>query len=354
MVVKVPNEKSKSTGNEVSDDAENIQEDIPNMFGTSLHDMLSNSLYKSEIKELKQVIHGKVRDVYTLGEKQLLFVATDRVSAYDVVLRSCIPEKGRILTALSSFWFKKLRNICKHHLIDTTLPSNLRQYARELTGRIMVVSQCRVLPIEAIVRGYIAGSAWKEYVQNGTVNGIVLRPNLKQGQMLDTPLFTPSTKAVPGQRGTLINENLHPTQLPNIIGEKHAKEIERLSLMLYNEAHTYALQKGIIIADTKFEFGVDENDDLILVDEVLTPDSSRFWPCHDFTNKSYSLDKQYIRDWLETHDQMGKAGVVLPEQVIQQTRQKYIQVYEQLTGNSWTEYMKEIVQKFVDNTEPTS
>ncbi|CCJ30869.1 unnamed protein product, partial [Pneumocystis jirovecii] len=286
----------------------------------SLNSILNSSLYKSGVKELKLIARGKVRDVYALNEQQLLFVSTDRISAYDVVLDNVIPGKGQILTALSFFWFKKLQHICQHHLIDTMLPLSLENYVQTLMGRVMIVSRYQILPVEAIVRGYMAGSAWKEYVQHGTVHGIALRPGLKHGQPFDTPLFTPSTKATPGGR------------VSKKIGEKHAKEIERLSLMLYNEAHAYALQKGIIIADTKFEFGVDSNDELVLVDEVLTPDSSRFWSSSNLLDSEpCSLDKQHVRDWLEKHCKMGQANVILPEEIVNQTRQKYIQVYEQLT-----------------------
>ncbi|KAG5513335.1 hypothetical protein PMAC_001398 [Pneumocystis sp. 'macacae'] len=304
----------------------------------SLNGILNNSLYESEIKELKLVARGKVRDVYALDEKQLLFVATDRISAYDVVLNNAIPGKGQILTALSFFWFKKLQHICRHHLIDTMLPFSLQKYAQTLIGRVMVVSKYKILPIEAIVRGYITGSAWKEYVQHGTVHGIALRSGLKQGQAFDTPLFTPSTKAT--SEGHVSSK----------IGKKHAKEMERLSLTLYNEAHAYALQKGIIIADTKFEFGVDSNDELVLVDEVLTPDSSRFWPSNNpIDGEPCSLDKQHVRNWLEKQCKIGQVNVILPEEVVNRTRQKYIQVYEQLTDSSWIEHMKKMTQQFVNS-----
>ncbi|KAG5437669.1 hypothetical protein PCANB_000706 [Pneumocystis canis] len=287
---------------------------------------------------LPLIARGKVRDIYRLNEQQLLLITTDRISAYDVILANNIPDKGKILTALSCFWFKQLQHICQNHLISIELPQELLHHASILAGRTMIVTQYPVLPIEAIVRGYLAGSSWKEYVSHGTVHGIPLRPGLQYGQALDTPLFTPSTKAKPGDH----DENLHPSQISNQIGEKHAKEMERLSLMLYKEAHAYALKRGIIIADTKFEFGVNTNDELVLIDEVLTPDSSRFWLCNSpVDTKSCSLDKQYIRDWLETHNMVGKANTVLPDAVVEQTRQKYIQVYEQLTGESWVNKIKE-------------
>lgn len=309
-----------------------------------------DSLQLTNLPGLELLNRGKVRDIYVLDTNRLLFVTTDRISAFDVILKSTIPDKGRLLTALSSFWFKKLQHICCNHLISLSLPQELCHLSG-LEGRSMIVARYRVLPIEAIVRGYMAGSAWKEYVQYGTVHGIPLRPGLRKGEALDTPLFTPSTKAEPGKH----DENLHPSQVSQLIGEKHAKEMERLSLLLYNEAHAYSLQRGIIIADTKFEFGINENDHLVLVDEVLTPDSSRFWFCDAISNnESCSMDKQYIRDWLEKHNLAGKEDVVLPEDVIDQIKNKYIQVYEKLTNRSWNENSEvHLVQHLTDESEKT-
>lgn len=284
------------------------------------------------LEKYQKIIQGKVRDVYELDEDRLLFVTSDRISAYDVVLKSEIPEKGKILTALSLFWFKKLEHICKNHLIDVNFPTELEEVREIIEGRYMIVRKYQVLPIEAIVRGYLTGSAWKEYMLQGTVHGIPLRPGFKKGQALDMPLFTPSKKAKPGEQ----DENIHPKEASNEIGEKHAKEMERISLLLYKEACAYAKEKGVIIADTKFEFGVDANDHLVLVDEVLTPDSSRFWIYDSVDGEPYSLDKQYIRNWLEAENKTGQKDVILPESIIYQTRQRYIEVYEKLTGNSWT------------------
>ncbi|EMR09341.1 phosphoribosylaminoimidazolesuccinocarboxamide synthase [Pneumocystis murina B123] len=284
------------------------------------------------LEKYQKIIQGKVRDIYELDVDRLLFITSDRISAYDVVLKSEIPEKGKILTALSLFWFKKLGHICKNHLIDVNLPIELEKVRKNIEGRFMIVRKYQVLPIEAIVRGYLTGSAWKEYVKQGTVHGIPLRSGFKKGQALDMPLFTPSKKAKPGEQ----DENINPKEASNEIGEKYAEEMERLSLLLYKEAHIYAMERGIIIADTKFEFGVDTNGHLVLVDEVLTPDSSRFWICNSVDGEPYSLDKQYIRNWLEAENKAGQKDVILPESVIYQTRQRYIEVYEKLTGNTWT------------------
>ncbi|KTW26369.1 phosphoribosylaminoimidazolesuccinocarboxamide synthase [Pneumocystis carinii B80] len=284
------------------------------------------------LEKYQRIIQGKVRDVYELDMNRLLFITSDRISAYDVVLKSEIPEKGKILTALSLFWFKKLEHICKNHLIDANLPIELEKIQENIQGRFMIVKKYQVLPIEAIVRGYLTGSAWKEYVRQGTVHGIPLRSGFKEGQALDMPLFTPSKKAKPGEH----DENIHPREVSNEIGEKYAKEMERLSLLLYKEAHAYAMEKGIIIADTKFEFGVDTNGHLVLVDELLTPDSSRFWVRNSIDGELYSLDKQHIRNWLEVENKAGQNDIILPESLIYQTRQRYIEAYEKLTGKTWT------------------
>lgn len=225
---------------------------------------------ESNCPNLQLIARGKVRDLYRLNNTSLLFVATDRISAYDVIMKSGIPGKGKILTQMSQFWFSILQDLGPNHLITcdiNEMPSSVQEYREQLEGRVMMIKTCKILPVEAIVRGYITGSGMKEYVLKGTVCDIPLPVGLKEADKLEIPLFTPSTKAELGQH----DENINPSKLPDLIGEKYAKEIEEQALALYSKARDYAYSKGIIIADTKFEFGVDENGTLILADEVLTP-----------------------------------------------------------------------------------
>lgn len=274
---------------------------------------------------------GKVRDIYELPE-ELLIIATDRISAFDVVMPNGIPDKGRVLTQISLFWFDRLRDVVPNHVIRASL-SDLPVAFRDeqYDGRFMLCRRARVAPIECVVRGYLAGSGWKEYKASGSVCGIALPGGLKQSQELPEPLFTPSTKAELGQH----DENISFEQAAGIVGADLAARLRDVSLALYQAGRDYAREKGIIIADTKFEFGFDENGQLMLVDEVLTPDSSRFWPADRYEpgRDQESFDKQFVRNYLE---EIGfdkqPPGPVLPKEIVQRTREKYIEAFTRLTG----------------------
>ena len=293
----------------------------------------NGALLRSEAPELKLVNRGKVRDIYDLGDA-LLFVATDRLSAFDVVLPDGIPGKGKVLTQISLFWFDFLKGI-PNHLITadlSTVPA-LKPYAKDLQDRAIVVKKAKVLPVECIVRGYLVGSGWKDYQKSGMVSGIKLRAGYKQASKLDEPLFTPSTKAEQGAHDEAISFD----GVARLIGEEYATRIRELALSIYTRARDYAETRGIIVADTKFEFGVIDGE-VILVDEVLTPDSSRFWPAESYKEGSspVSLDKQYVRDYLETLDWDKKApGPELPAEVVKKTAAKYQEAYEVLTNREW-------------------
>ncbi len=275
---------------------------------------------------------GKVRDIYDLGDA-LLLVATDRISAFDVVMADPIPDKGRILTKLSAFWFRHLADIVPHHLISLEVaefPRACQPYRLMLQGRAMLVKKCRPLPVECIVRGYLAGSAWKEYQRTGAVCGISLPPGLVEADRLPEPLFTPSTKAEVGAH----DQNITFVKVVEAIGEDLACRVRDLSLALYRRARDWAEPRGIILADTKYEFGL-ANGELLLIDEVLTPDSSRFWPKEDYEpgrpQKSY--DKQYLRDYLESLGWNKKPPPPpLPPEVIANTRARYLEALKALTG----------------------
>src|SRR5436190_1409781 len=278
------------------------------------------------------VRRGKVRDIYDLGDT-LLLVSTDRISAFDWVLPSGIPDKGRVLTQISEFWFGRLKTV--HHLISTNvadlpLPANVDREA--LAGRSMICRKTQVAPIECVVRGYLSGSGWKEYQQNGMVCGVKLPPGLRESDKLPEPIFTPAIKAESGH-----DENVPYETVCNIVGHEIARKLRDTSLDLYSQGTAYALEKGIIIADTKFEFGRVEGE-MILIDEVLTPDSSRFWPKDQYEpgRAQASYDKQFVRDWLETQPwDKNSPPPELPEDVIQRTRAKYIEAYEGLTGKGF-------------------
>lgn len=292
----------------------------------------NGALIQSEIPEFPLLNRGKVRDVYDLGDA-LLFVATDRISAFDVVMPCGVPRKGEVLTRISLFWFELMREI-PNHLIsaDVTTRPELAKYAKDLQGRSMIVRKAKVLPVECIVRGYLVGSGWKDYQRSGTVSGIRLRAGYQQASKLDEPLFTPSTKAAIGEH----DEAISFERTAEIVGADRAAALRDLSLRIYCTARDYAEKRGIIVADTKFEFG--EIDGwLTLVDEVLTPDSSRFWPADQYRvgTSPVSLDKQYVRDYLETLDWNKTApGPQLPVDVIRKTEQKYLEAYRMLTGKS--------------------
>jgi phosphoribosylaminoimidazole-succinocarboxamide synthase len=295
---------------------------------------MSGTISETDFTELKLLKRGKVRDVYDLGE-HLLMVTSDRISAFDVVMPNPVPDKGRILTQISLFWFDIMQPLIENHVVASDVkkyPEICQPYADALQGRSMLVKKAQPLPIECIVRGYISGSGWKEYTDSGSVCGIALPEGLKESQQLPEPIFTPSTKAEQGEHDINIDFNA----AAGLIGEEKAEKIRDLSVAIYKKGADLADQKGIIIADTKFEFG-SVGDDVILIDEILTPDSSRFWPKESYSpggpQKSY--DKQYLRDYLSTLDWDKKApGPELPDDVIANTRQKYLDALTQLSGSS--------------------
>jgi len=290
-------------------------------------------LLTTEFGEISLVHRGKVRDIYNL-DSYLLIVATDRISAFDFVLPNGIPYKGFVLNQISAFWFRVLESIVAHHMVTTELDRFAalpRHLTEALRGRAMVVKKARPLPVECIVRGYLAGSGWNEYRETGTLAGILLPTGLKESSRLLTPLFTPSTKADAGAH----DENIDFPTLVQKIGRKMAEEIQSISIRLYQEAAAIAEKRGILIADTKFEFGLDDQDRLILIDEALTPDSSRFWPLDGYApgRPQKSFDKQFVRDYLLSLGWDKKPPVpTLPEEVIQKTTEKYVEAYERLTG----------------------
>ena len=285
---------------------------------------MNKALFESSLKSLPLIQRGKVRDIYGIDDEHMLIVTTDRLSAFDVVLPDAIPDKGAVLTEVSNFWFHRLAHIVPNHLSDLDLadvitdPAERKQVARHA----IVVNKLRPLPVEAIVRGYLIGSGWKDYQNTGAVCGIKLPTGLQMADKLPEAIYTPSTKADIGDH----DENIDFDKTVDLLGRERAEQIRDVSLQLYNEAAAYALERGIIIADTKFEFGLDKNDQLVLIDEVLTPDSSRFWPADSYQPGSSpeSFDKQYVRDYLETLDWDKKEpGPRLPDEVIQKTAEKY-------------------------------
>ncbi len=290
-------------------------------------------MFASPITTVAPTSQGKVRDLYDLGD-QLLLVATDRISAFDYILPDEIPNKGRVLTQLSVFWFQLLEGVVENHLISTDvadLPQAFQPFASWLRGRFMLVRKAEMFPVECIVRGYLAGSGLAEYQKSGTVCGIALPEGLVNSSKLPQPLFTPSTKADIGGH----DENISFERCAQIVGEEDAQELSRLSTQIYSTAADYAAERGIIIADTKFEFGR-IGDAIILGDEVLTPDSSRFWPAdlYEPGKSQPSFDKQYVRDWLSANwDKQGEPPY-LPEDVIRRTAEKYEQAFEMITGRT--------------------
>ena len=282
------------------------------------------ALHQSDIKTLPLLNRGKVRDIYDVDEEHMLIVTTDRLSAFDVILPDPIPGKGAILTTVSNFWFDKTRHIIANHLTDKTLDEVLPDAAERnpVEGRGIVVRKLNPLPVEAIVRGYLIGSGWNDYQKTGAVCGISLPEGLQQAQQLPQAIFTPSTKADVGGH----DENISLEKTVSLLGQELAEQVRDVSIKLYQEAAAYALERGIIIADTKFEFGTDDNGALVLIDEALTPDSSRFWPADSYQVgiSPPSFDKQYVRDYLETLDwDKTDPGPHLPEDVIQRTGEKY-------------------------------
>ena len=292
-----------------------------------------DALHESNLTSLQLLHRGKVRDIYGVDDQHLLIVQTDRLSAFDVILPSPVPGKGRVLTTLSNFWFAKLGHVIPNHLSGIAPEDVVRTDAdrEQVAGRAFVVKRLQPLPIEAIVRGYLAGSGWKDYKKTGTVCGIALPAGMQEAQKLPQPLFTPSTKAAVGDH----DENISFEEAKKLLGEARANEVRNATLALYTQAAEYAATKGIIIADTKFEFGVDEAGTLYLIDEALTPDSSRFWPADQYKVGSNppSYDKQFVRDWLEASGwNKQPPAPQVPADVLQKTSDKYHEALRRLIG----------------------
>ena len=293
---------------------------------------ISDTLYRSAINSIPLITSGKVRDIYKVDENHLLIVTSDRISAFDVVLPDPIPGKGMVLTEVSNFWFNRFRDLIPNHLsnieLDSVLPDEMERIP--IVGRGIVVKKLKPLPVEAIIRGYIIGSGRKEYQIKGSISGISLPPGLQQAEQLLEPIFTPSTKAEVGAH----DENIDFNTMVSLVGADLAEKVKQVSLSIYKQGAEYALSRGIIVADTKLEFGLDEKNNLYLIDEVLTPDSSRFWPVigYKIGISPPSFDKQYVRDYLETLAWDKTApGPALPDDVIQNTAAKYREAEEILT-----------------------
>jgi len=291
---------------------------------------------------LKQIARGKVRDIYEVEGDRLLLVATDRVSAYDVVMDEPIPSKGAVLTQVSAWWFRQLGDAVKHHMISadadeiaSAVPA-LKLHRAEIAGRAMLCRRGTVFPIECVVRGYLSGSAWREYSKSGTLAGEKLPGGMKESDRLDPPIFSPATKAETGH-----DENITIDRMREILGPEATAELERLTRVVYTRGRDVALKRGIIIADSKFEFGRTKSGDIILIDEVLTPDSSRFWPADDYTpgRPQPSFDKQPLRDWLDVERHAGRWNgeappPKLPTEVVDATSKRYLEAYRRLTGDT--------------------
>ena len=294
--------------------------------------LLDSVLLRTDFPELKLQTSGKVRDVYHLDSERLLFVATDRISAFDYVLATGIPHKGSVLTQISLFWFEFLRDIVPNHVITADVeqyPAGAQKYSDQLRGRSMMVTRADMFPVECVVRGYVSGSAWKEYKASGRVCGIQLPSGLKESDKLPEPIFTPATKATSGH-----DENIPFEEMTRIVGVELSTQLRDVTLKIYKKATDYALQRGIIIADTKFEFGMTSKG-ITLADEVLTPDSSRFWPADKYQpgRAQESYDKQYVRDYLEEiRWNKQPPAPALPTEVARRTSEKYLEAFHQLTG----------------------
>lgn len=301
--------------------------------------MKTEPLIQTNFPNLKLLKRGKVRDIYDLGEN-LLIVSTDRISAYDVIMEQGIPLKGFILTKISEFWFNLLSDVVENHLISTDVnkyPTSCQEYSATLQNRSMLTKKTEVIPIECVVRGFLSGSGWSDYLKNGEVCGIKLPTGMKESQKLENPIFTPATKEELGKH----DENISEDKAAEIVGKDIIKQIKEISLTIYKRAYEYALKKGIIIADTKMEFGI-LNDKVILIDELLTPDSSRFWDAKKYqAGKSQeSFDKQFLRDYLISINFNKKPPApFLPEDIIKNTSKKYQEALEILTGKSIYEYI---------------
>ncbi len=296
---------------------------------------MTTPLLETHLTSLKRIHQGKVRDIYEIDAHTMLLVSTDRLSAFDVILPTGIAHKGAMLTQMANFWFEKLQHIVPNHLTGIAPKSVVTDPTEQaqLGSRAVVVKKLKALPIEAIVRGYLVGSGWKEYQARGTVCGIPLAAGLQLAAQLSEPLFTPSSKAAVGEH----DENISLAQCAELLGADMAAQVAKVAIALYKEAAAYALTRGIIIAETKFEFGLDEHGVLHVMDEVLTPDSSRFWPADSYVvgKNPPSYDKQYVRDWLEASDWNKTAPApALPADVAKKTSEKYMEAFERLTGHA--------------------
>jgi len=293
--------------------------------------MTKDELHKTNFTDIELFKRGKVRDVYNLGDK-LLVISTDRISCFDVILPTCIPQKGEVLTQLSLFWFNLTKDIVANHFLSAEVseyPEELHKYGNILKGRSMLVKKAKAIPVECVVRGYLSGSGWKEYQQNRSICGIKLPAGLRESDKLPEPIFTPSTKEDVGH-----DINVSEEYVEGQLGKGMTNKLKEISIAIYNKASQYAESKGIIIADTKFEFGIYE-EKIILIDEVLTPDSSRFWPKDQYKpgGGQPSFDKQFVRDYLETLTwDKTPPGPELPDEIVQKTRQKYLQAFMMITG----------------------
>ncbi len=296
----------------------------------------SPALFETSINSLPFLHRGKVRDIYAVDDDKLLIVQTDRLSAFDVILPTAVPGKGKLLTALSAFWFKKLAHIIPNHLTDIPPESVVSPSERaQVSGRAFVIRRLKPLPVEAIVRGYVIGSGWNDYQKTGKICGISLPPGLQQAEKLTNgAIFTPSTKAEAGAH----DENITISEVERQLGDELTANVRDKAIRLYTEAADYAFRRGIVIADTKFEFGLDESGQLFLIDEVLTPDSSRFWPVDQYKvgQSPPSYDKQFVRDWLEQQNWNKKTPApALPQEILQQTIEKYQEAHKLLTDSAF-------------------
>ena len=283
---------------------------------------------------MNKISSGKVREIYAVDDDKLMMVVSDRISAYDFIMPTLIPNKGQILNQISAFWFDFVKDIVPNHIITTDSNEFPEEFkSDEFRGRSMLVKKLKMLPVECIVRGYITGSGWSSYKEDGTICGIKLPDGLKESQKLDTPIFTPSTKADLGAH----DENISFERTCEILGKELAQKVKEKTIEIYTKCAEYALSKGIIIADTKFEFGLDENGALVLADEVLTPDSSRFWPASSYEvgKGQDSFDKQYLRNWLTDNGYRNNPPQSLPQEVVDTTRVKYMEAYKMLTGKDF-------------------
>jgi phosphoribosylaminoimidazole-succinocarboxamide synthase len=292
-----------------------------------------DALFESDLPHLELLNRGKVRDIYNVDDKHMLIIASDRLSAFDVVLPQPIPGKGEVLTRVANFWFERTKGIIPNHLSDKPLSEVVPDAEQRATqgDRALVVKKLRPLPVEAIVRGYLIGSGWKDYQKTGAVCGIKLPAGLDQAAKLDEAIYTPSTKAEVGDH----DENISFEETVNLLGQELAEKVRDVSIKIYTECAAFALEKGIIIADTKFEFGLDDDDNLILIDEILTPDSSRFWPADQYKLgiSPPSYDKQFVRDYLETLDwDKTPPGPNLPDDIVEKTAEKYLEAETRLTS----------------------